>query len=430
MSEQALDLRRSVQIVRRHKILVGAVAALGLLAGAGYSVRYSPMPASQALVVLPPSASTSIGTQVLIAGSDPVLAGAIRQIDPPVSLPTLLDRVQASALTTRIIAINARGMTAAQAEDTANAVANSYIAYLSSVNIPGQRVQARVLESAATATGTPLARRLLITGGLGALLGALIGAIAAIAIGRQDRRLRQRDEIADSIGVPVLAAIDVHHPSDPAGWTSLLENYRPGAVQAWSLRKTLHILGLTDPRGGNGASVALLTLSSDPRALALGPQLAVFAASLGIPTALVIGPQQDANATAALRAACAVPPSAQSKRSNQLRVTVQDHGGVDRLPRAELVVAVAVVDAQAPRAAETRRTAVTVLGVSAKAATAEQLARVAASAAADGREIAGILVADPDSTDHTTGRLPRLDPPKHRRMPTRLTDDATTETRW
>ena len=65
-------------------------------------------------------------------------------------------------------------------------------------------------------------------------------------------------------------------------------------------------------------------------------------------------------------------------------------------------------------------TAVAVLGVSAGAATAEQLARAAVSAAADGRDIAGILVADPDPTDHTTGRLPQLAPPAHRKMPTRL----------
>ena len=61
------------------------------------------------------------------------------------------------------------------------------------------------------------------------------------------------------------------------------------------------------------------------------------------------------------------------------------------------------------------RTTATVLGVSAGAATAEQLARVAASAAADGRDIAGILVADPDPADHTTGRLPQLARPAHRR---------------
>ena len=52
--------------------------------------------------------------------------------------------------------------------------------------------------------------------------------------------------------------------------------------------------------------------------------------------------------------------------------------------------------------------AVTVLAVSAGAATAEQLARVAASAADNGRDIAGILVANPDPSDQTTGRLPQL----------------------
>ncbi len=40
--------------------------------------------------------------------------------------------------------------------------------------------------------------------------------------------------------------------------------------------------------------------------------------------------------------------------------------------------------------------------------TAEQLARAAVTAAADGREIAGILVADPDPGDNTTGRMPHL----------------------
>ena len=91
------------------------------------------------------------------------------------------------------------------------------------------------------------------------------------------------------------------------------------------------------------------------------------------------------------------------------------------LPGAALTVVVAVVDGKAPRVAETMRATATVLGVSAGVATAEQLARVAASAAADGRDIAGILVADPDPGDPTTGRLPQLARPGQRRMPTRMT---------
>jgi len=428
MSEQVLDLRRSMRIVRRHKVIVIVAAVLGLLAGVAFTVLRPPMLTSESLVVLPPGESRFIGTQVVIAGSDPVLADAARHVNPPVALATMRSRVAVRNLTTTIISITAQGETDAQAQGTANAVAHSYIAYLGSANAVGGRVQARVLESATNATRSSLALRLILNGGIGLLLGAVIGVIVALSIGRGDRRLRERDEIADAIGVPVLASIPVRHLSDAAGWAKLFEEYRPGAVHAWSLRKALQHLGLTDLRGGHAASVAVVSLSTDRGALALGPQLAVYAASLGIPTAFDMGPQQDANATATLRAACAAS-AAGPRRSSRLRISVRDHDAGHQEPDAPLTVVVAVVDAQSPRVTGTMRTTATVLGVTAGAATAEQLARVAASAAADGRQIAGILVADPDPTDNTTGRLPLQSPPTHRRRPTRLIG-TTTETRW
>jgi capsular polysaccharide biosynthesis protein len=435
MSEPALDMRRSLRIVRRHKRIVIIAAALGLLAGAAFTVLKPPLLKSEAQVMLPTGAGKYTATQAVIASSDPVLTEAGQQLSPPMSVQALRTRVQTKALTSNIISIAAEGATAAQARNTANAVASSYITFINQNVTPGGQMVARPL-STTLATGTPLPSRVVLFGGLGALLGALIGMIIALAIGRSDRRLRERDEIADTIGVPVLASIPVAHPSDAAGWTRLLEEYNPGAVPAWNLRKALQHLGLTDLKGGSGGSLAVLSLSSDPGALALGPQLAVFAASLGIPTALVVGPQQDANVTATLRAACAVPPPAESKRPDQLRVSVRDQddaehqpdgAGAGRQPDAALTTVVAVVDAQTPRVAGTIRTTATVLGVSAGRTTAEQLARVAASLAADGRQIAGILVADPDSADHTTGRVPQLAPPSHRRLPTRLT--GTTEGR-
>ena len=42
------------------------------------------------------------------------------------------------------------------------------------------------------------------------------------------------------------------------------------------------------------------------------------------------------------------------------------------------------------------------------------------SASLGGRDVAGILVADPELTDRTTGRIPQLQRPLHRRLPTRL----------
>ena len=102
----------------------------------------------------------------------------------------------------------------------------------------------------------------------------------------------------------------VAHPSDAAGWTRLLQEYKPGRRARRAAAQALQQLTGRRPRGNGPIAVArsftVLSLSSDPGALALGPQLAVFAASLGIPTALVIGPQQDVNAAATLRTACAV----------------------------------------------------------------------------------------------------------------------------
>lgn len=408
MSQQALDLRRSLQIVRRHKIVVAAFAALGLAAGAGFIALSPAMLTGNALVVLPPSTHDT-RTQILIASSDPVLGDALRAVDPRISLDTLRGRIQVTSVASNVISISAQGKTAGQADDAANAVAGSYIDYLGSGSTPGPPVQARVLEPATDATGKSLPSRLLVTGGLGALAGLLVGIIIVLAIRRSDQRLGERDEIAESIGVPVLASIPVGHPSGTAGWRKLLEEYEPGAVDAWRLRKALQHLGLGMADGdGSDSSLTVLSLSCDRKALALGPQLAVFAASVGIPTALVIGPQQDANITATLRAACAAPP-APSKLLRNLQVIVSDHGDDTGWPPGTvLAIVVAVVDGKMPQVADTMRTTATILGVSADAATAEQLARVAGSAAADGRHIAGILVADPDSADQTTGRLPPL----------------------
>jgi capsular polysaccharide biosynthesis protein len=424
MSEQALDLRRSIQIVRRHKIVVGIFTALGLLAGVGYATHNQPGLTSSALVVLPPS-THDMATQVVVASSDRVLTGALRSIHPNTSLQALRANIQVKGLTFNVLSISAQGKTAAQAEGTANAVANSYVAYLRTANSAPGRVQARRLEPATMATGSSLSSRLILMGGVGVFLGVLIGAIVALAIDRSDRRLRERDEIADAMRLPVLASIPVRHPSNAAGWTKLLDDYRPGVISAWSMRKALEYLGLADIEAGRDVSLAVVSLSSDRGALALGPQLAVCAATLGIPTELVIGHFDDADVAAALRSACAASPPAQSRRSNRLRVSVGDRGSIDGQMNSALTIVVTVVDARDPQLAGTIRTNATVLGVSAGAATAEQLARVAVSAAADRRQIAGILVADPEKTDQTTGHLPELVRPAERRKPTRMTGAST-----
>ena len=418
MNREPLDLRRSLQILRRRLITVGIAAVLGAVAGAAYTVLSPPMHAGTALVVLPSTASNA-GAQVLIAESNPVLEGALPGIKPAMSLLALNNGIQVTAVTTNLLSITAQAGTATQAEEMANALADSYVAYANSPQAPNGQAPAKVIQYATNATETRLLVRLLTTAFLGALLGALIGAIVALATGRYDRRLRERDLMADAIGVPVLASISVRHPTGTARWNRLLDDYEPSAADAFRLRNALNELGLAEimsADSGAGSSLSVLSFSFDERALALGPQLAAFTASLGIRTALVIGPQPDTKAAAALRAAT----SPSSRRSGQLQVISTDSDNLDQPPDAALTVVVAVVDGRTPQLADLMRTDAMVLGVSAGAATAEQLARIAASAAADDRRVAGILVADPDPADPTTGRLPQLARPTQTNMPTRL----------
>jgi capsular polysaccharide biosynthesis protein len=439
MSQQALDLRRSIQIVRRHKILVGAVVLAGILGGGAYTVVSPAEVASTALIALPqsslstePAATTTTtggadpytATQEVIAGSYQVLVDALPNIHPAMSLDQLRHDISVGSPAPDIISITAKGKNAVSAESTANAVARSDIAYIGSPRSPVGHVLAQLLAPATSATGPAPIKRAIVFGLLGGLCGVLIGAIAALAIGRNSRRLRERDDIANSIGVPVYASFPVAHPANAGGWTRLLADYRPAAVYAFRLRQALQQLGAASVNGSGGSesggsSFTVLSLSSDPGALALGPQLAVFAAAQGIPTTLVIGAQQDVKATATLRTACAVPPPASSKLTSRLRTAVVD-SDADIQPVGTLTVVVAVVDAQNPQMPDTVRTAATVLGVSAGAATAEQLARVAMSASVGGRDIAGILVADPDPSDRTSGRVAQLPRSAHRRLPTRL----------
>jgi len=441
MSQEPLDLRKSIVIVRRLKVVVGIVSACGLLVGAAYGALSPPGASSTAIVSLPASTRSTV-TEVVIASSDPVLAMAAKKISPPVTVDQLRRDVQVTSVTNYLLSITATGTTAGDSEAIANAVANSFIAYVGDSQSPVAHVQAQMFQPAVSATASSRLETTLIAGVLGALAGAIVGCVAALAIGRRDRRLRSRDQIANSIAVPVLAAVPVGRPSDPAGWAELLVNYQPQAVHAWQLRTVLRYFGVTGQAlvvtQGDGAeqaaarddgvSLCVVSLSSDPGALALGPQLAVFAASQGIPAALVIGPQQDADAAAALRTACAALPSSPD-RPSLLRVAAADDQDAGQQEGTLLTVVVVVVDDRAPKMAAAVRTAATVLGVSAGRATAEQLARAAVAAGSNGREVAGILVADPEPTDKTTGRVPQLIRPPRRRLPNRLRGVVTESSR-
>lgn len=408
MSQQPMNLRRVFEFIRRNKGVVGGAIGIGLIVGAAFGSFNPPVLTGSTLVILP-NTRTSTQTLIVVATSDPVLSAALPAINPAaVGIGTLRQQINATSPSPNIVSINAQNGSAAAAEGTANAVANAFVGYLASSQSPVGALSARVLQPATTAAGpNPLTHRL-VYGLAGAIAGLLVGIVVATAKGRGDRRLRTRDELANSIGVPVLASLPVGHPSNPQDWAELLGSYEPAAVHGWRLRKTLQHLNvagvnITASREGPPSTVAVVSLAKDPRALALGPQLAVFAASLGIPTALVIGHSQDPEVITALKVACV----GWQGEHRSLQAAVLGKDGPEIPNGTQLTVVVAVADGADRRPVDMLQATATLLGVSAGGATAEQLARMAMSAVAEGREVVGLLVADPDPSDRTTGRIPQ-----------------------
>jgi capsular polysaccharide biosynthesis protein len=303
--------------------------------------------------------------------------------------------------------------------------------------IKGQRSAQQPGQAASIAVNaTPATRpRLVLSMVLSALLFAMVGvglaACVVVVLARRDRRLRTRDEIADALGSPVIGSVKSHQVRTTAAWSQLLESYRPSPVDAWSLRLVLDRIGagpLLAPgsreRGAKASAltVALVVPADDPAALSVAGQLASHTASLGVTTLL----------TARQRHAAADALWATSSGGGEIRdgLRVDPRTAAARRKRSsDLCLELAVVDRQQPVLRDLRRADATVLIVSSGTSTEEDLARVAVAAYESGARFRGIVVADPDSFDHTTGRLLQAQRAVEPPMPMRLTGVETDEWR-
>ena len=267
---------------------------------------------------------------------------------------------------------------------------------------------ARIIESA-TPSERPELLLWYLAAGLGAaVLAVLVAIVVMVNLAGRDTKLGTRDEIADAVGSEVIASLRSQVPHSVAAWRSLLESYSPSVAEGWAVRLALSGLGLENLAMGRSETqvgqksderhrLCVVSIADDARALSMGPQLAAYAASIGISTRLV--PEQQ-DATAALWAACSSPSGEEEVRPH-LRIASR------RRTRyaAELTVIVAALDRRSPRMPRLDRTANVVLAVSSRAASSEDLARAAMVAYEAGFRIAGVLLADPDPFDKTTGRL-------------------------
>ena len=429
-----------IRVVRRNARLVAAVSAAGLAAGVTYALLTPPLFAATSQVVLPGApvstsgaVSRDVETNVRIAGSATVLRRAAEAVDLDIPTRELQSRVEVSAVTADILTVRAEGETADEARALADAVADAYVAYAWSTDAEAATAAARspsatarVLEYAPDAVKSGTMTRLLAWGALGAVAAGVLCTLALLYARRDERRLHLRDEIADAVGLPVIASVQTSPPTDVSGWAQLLGDYTPAPADAWSLRNALRFVGPSDARPHSWVSV--VSLAGDKRALAVGPQVAAFAASRGLPAALVIRTQHAT--AAALRTACSAlvtgagagTGTGAGTDSRDVTVSLAPPAG-GAVPGRGLTVAVDVADGDPP-APGGPANAATVVAVTAGFATAEDLARVAVAVADAGGDVAGIIVADPDPEDRTSGRVPSA----ARREPVPLISARTADT--
>jgi hypothetical protein len=240
---------------------------------------------------------------------------------------------------------------------------------------------------------------------------------------RRDPRLRLRDEIADAVGSPVLAAARSRPQRSVAGWSTLLEAYEATPMESWAFRQLLRGLVLRDRNEtsravatlGHARSVAVVSLAGDSRGVAMGPQLAAFAASEGIATRLVTTAGHEG--AAALWAACA------AEHDTEVRPGLYVGEAPDGA-EIDLTIMLVVADRNQPDLREVPATASTILSIAPGTATEQELARVALAVDDAARRIGGILVADPDQADRTSGRHTLDQRSRHGALPVRLTGIA------
>jgi capsular polysaccharide biosynthesis protein len=177
---------------------------LGLLAGIPVASVNPPLPSASATVRLAaPASRATEHAQQAIASSYPVLARAARTMQPAMSAQALQSHVHITLLGDREMVINAQASNTSQATHAAAAVADSYIAYVSSRNAPrvtgkvhaaqpmrvGEivMVHAPTVQYVSSVAPSPASANVLETSGLGALIGVTVGAVALIP---RRRRLR------------------------------------------------------------------------------------------------------------------------------------------------------------------------------------------------------------------------------------------------
>ncbi|MFC7491306.1 MULTISPECIES: Wzz/FepE/Etk N-terminal domain-containing protein [unclassified Knoellia] len=239
-----------------------------------------------------------------------------------------------------------------------------------------------------------------VLGGSALLL--LAACLLLVGTNQRDPKLRSRDEIADAVDIPVVASLRVRPPRSAAAWAELLRSYSPDSVDGWALRRLLHDLTTEMRRDGPVGEplvLVVICISGDTGALAVAPQIAAFAASTGLTTQFVAA--QHHECATALWAACS-----QGFAREGLPPTLSVTTAPELSGSATLTVRLVVLDRTRPGPDATVVAGGTgLLAVSSATASRRNLADAVVAADRVGLTVEGIVVANPDPLDRTTGRL-------------------------
>ncbi len=141
MTEQPVNVRRILRVIRRRWVSVVALVAAGLAVGLLATLLRPPSFLARSGVLLPPSPVDAQGkplrniqTEVSIAESAEILGRAGKALNPPRSPAALRDRVDVHPVSIDILEVRAKASTPGEAALLANTVASEYVSYSETVS--------------------------------------------------------------------------------------------------------------------------------------------------------------------------------------------------------------------------------------------------------------------------------------------------------
>jgi capsular polysaccharide biosynthesis protein len=254
-----------------------------------------------------------------------------------------------------------------------------------------------VIQHASSATGPSLSSRLLPIAA-GAILGFLIGG-AFVIIRTRGSNLTTRDEIATVAGVPVLLSLSVGRVTKSSEWLELLRRREPAVMELWNVRKVLSNFDI--PASGQRV-LTVITLADDKSSMAAVADFAVAAATMNIPTSLVL--TSDDSGSRGLSEACDLLTARDEAARPNLRL-FKGSAPVEDAHGALTIVSVVLSPDQPKLPAYVARGTV-ILATSAGFVDQEHLVRVLIAIGQEGLSLQGLFVANPLSGDRTLGSFP------------------------